>query len=349
LTRIFRRSLVAAVALLAVLALSGCGNDRPGAAALVGKNRITTDQLNGLVTRALADPTAKQKLGSDQAGFQRQELAQLINRQVLAAAARTEKITVTDGDIDQRLSLFASQLGGQQQLMQSAAQNGIAAKDLRPYVRDLVLKDAIGDALTKDEQVDQATLQSVYTQNIGQYDQVHAAHIVVADQALAQQILDQVKADPSKFAALAKQYSLDTSNKDSGGDLAPAGRGQFVKEFEDAVFGAPAGSYLLVHTQFGWHVVHVIERRTTTLAQATPDLRRIALKDVRDQRTGALLTTTAKKLGVTVNPRFGVYQADSGTVVGKDSGLSSPAPSPGGSAGSDSPAPASAAPSPVAS
>lgn len=336
-TRISRRLLAVAVVSTVVVALSACGTSRSGAAAVVGSSRITTDDLNALVSRGLADPMAKQKISADEQGYQRQELAQLINRRVFTAAAQAQQVIVTDGDVDKRLGEFADQLGGRKNLEQQANANGIATPDLGPYVRDLVLKDALGDALTKDEPVDPAALKSLYDKAGAQFDQVHSAHILVKDQALAQQLLAQVKADPTTFAALAKANSIDTSNKDNGGDLGFAGRGQFVQPFEDAVFKAAPGAFVIAQTQFGFHVIHVLEHRTTSIEQATPELRRVALKNVRDQRLQALLTATAKKLGVTVNPRFGRYDAATGTVVATPDKVSSPAPSAGPGDGSGAP------------
>jgi parvulin-like peptidyl-prolyl isomerase len=160
---------------------------------------------------------------------------------------------------------------------------------------------------------------------------VHAAHILVTSKALADSILAQVKADPSQFAPLAAKNSTDTSNKDKGGDLGFAGKGSFVKEFEAAVFAAKPGEFLEVKTQFGYHVVHVIDHKTTTLEQATPGLRRLVLKDQIAQRVGALYSKVSAGLHVKVNPRFGRWDATQFAVVAPSSqdAVSSPAPSPG--------------------
>ncbi|MCW2726560.1 MAG: PpiC-type peptidyl-prolyl cis-trans isomerase [Frankiales bacterium] len=349
-TRTSRRlASTAAAAGLALVVLTGCGNApvRAGAAATVGDTRITTTELQGYISRGLADPQAQQQLGADKAAYQRQTLGRLINHQVLTEAARRSGVTVTEGEVDKKLADFQRQAGGAAQLEQQAAQNGIAKPDLRRFIDDVVLNQALGDKLTASLDVPAAQLRSLYAQNIAQYDQVHAAHILVPTKAQADAILAKVKADPGSFAAQAAQASTDASNKDKGGDLGFAGRGQFVKEFEAAIFAAQPGSFLEVKTQFGFHVVHVIERRTTTLAEATPDLRRGALQQQRDQLTSALLTKVAKDLGVTVNPRFGRWDGSKGSVVqpavDKNS-VSSPAPSP--AAGSQAPA-APAVPSPA--
>ena len=316
--------------LMAVL-VAACGNSTssPGAAAIVGKHRISTDTLQSTVDAALKDPQALAKLGADRAGFVRDELGRLINNDVIAAAAAAHGVTVSDSEVDTQISQFAQQAGGQAQLEQSAAQNGVPRSALRSFIRFYVLQQKLADKLVADVPVTQAELQAAYQQNIDQFDTVHSAHILVKDKKTADRILAQVKANPSSFASLAAKYSLDTSNKNSGGDLGFAGHGQFVKEFSDAIFAAKPGSFLEVHSQFGWHVVHVIARKTVPLAQATAQLKSQILKNQRDALLKKALSDEAKKLGVHVNPRYGKWDAQNGQVVplsGK-SDVSSPSPS----------------------
>ena len=318
---------------LAAVLVTGCGDGpvRSGAAATVGDKRISTDALAGLVERGLKDPQAQQQLGADKAQFQRDTLGRLIRHEILVETAKREDVTATPGAVDAKIAEFEQQAGGSAGLLQQAAQGGIAAGDLRAFITDLVLGDAIGDEVTADLDVPAEQIKALYDQNAAQYDQVHSAHILVTSKALADSILAQVKADPSQFAPLAAKNSTDTSNKDKGGDLGFAGKGQFVKEFEAAVFGAKAGDFLEVKTQFGYHVVHVIDRKTTTLEQATPDLRRGALQKQRDQRVGELLSKVAADLHVKVNPRFGRWDSTQLKVVppSAKNEVSSPAPSPG--------------------
>lgn len=94
--------------------------------------------------------------------------------------------------------------------------------------------------------------------------EVHARHILLktADDAVAViKMLD----GGADFAEVAKQKSTGPSAP-QGGDLGFFGAGQMVPEFEVAAFALKDGAYSKepVHTQFGFHVIKVEERRSAT-------------------------------------------------------------------------------------
>jgi peptidyl-prolyl cis-trans isomerase SurA len=69
------------------------------------------------------------------------------------------------------------------------------------------------------------------------------------------------------FADLAKQYSDDGSGK-SGGDLGWVNPGDTLPEFEKTMNGlAPGEISPVIKTQFGFHVLQVIERRSQDMSK----------------------------------------------------------------------------------
>jgi len=91
--------------------------------------------------------------------------------------------------------------------------------------------------------------------------EVHAAHILVKDEKLANDLKIQLGTDGKNFAELAKKYSICPSKK-KGGDLGWFKRGQMVKPFEDAAFAGKKGDILgPIKTEFGWHVIKILEQR----------------------------------------------------------------------------------------
>jgi peptidyl-prolyl cis-trans isomerase C len=94
-------------------------------------------------------------------------------------------------------------------------------------------------------------------------EEAHAAHILVADEALAKDIIAQLKAG-GDFTALAKKYSTDPSAQQGGGDLGWFKKGDMLPEFSDAAFALKPGetTQVPVKTRFGWHVIHLEAKRT---------------------------------------------------------------------------------------
>lgn len=117
-----------------------------------------------------------------------------------------------------------------------------------------------------------ADVDRYYNQNIQMYqspEQVRASHILLqtagkdeaAVRAQAEAILAEVKAG-GDFAALARKYSEDEGSKAGGGDLNYFGRGQMVPEFEQAAFALEPGQVSeLVRSQFGFHIIKVVDKR----------------------------------------------------------------------------------------
>ncbi|MDH3365134.1 MAG: peptidyl-prolyl cis-trans isomerase [Thermoplasmata archaeon] len=91
-------------------------------------------------------------------------------------------------------------------------------------------------------------------------NKVNAAHILVKDEAKAKSLLAMVKSGED-FAALARTHSECPSAK-NGGSLGWFGKGQMVKEFEDAAFNGKKGETVgPVKTQFGWHLIKVVDTK----------------------------------------------------------------------------------------
>jgi len=85
---------------------------------------------------------------------------------------------------------------------------------------------------------------------------VNASHILVGSQEEADEIMKNLR-DGYNFEAIAKQKSKCPSGE-KGGNLGWFGRGQMVKEFENACFKAKKGDLVgPVKTQFGWHIIRV--------------------------------------------------------------------------------------------
>ena len=102
----------------------------------------------------------------------------------------------------------------------------------------------------------------------------NAAHILVDTEDKAKALKAEIDGG-ADFADVAKANSKDGSAA-SGGDLGWFGAGQMVPEFETAVQGMQKGQVSdPVKTQFGWHLVKLIDTRETaapTIDEARPQI-----------------------------------------------------------------------------
>ena len=90
-------------------------------------------------------------------------------------------------------------------------------------------------------------------------EEIHAAHILVPTEKEADSILTKLR-EGEDFATLAYSYSSCPS-KEEGGDLGWFGQGVMVPEFEKAAFSTKPGQFSKVKTEFGWHIIKIIETR----------------------------------------------------------------------------------------
>ncbi|MEO5766590.1 MAG: SurA N-terminal domain-containing protein [Casimicrobiaceae bacterium] len=154
------------------------------------------------------------------------------------------------------------------------------------------------DALAGRAKVEPAEVKAAYDANASQYttqEERQAAHILItvkpdakedeknAAMKKAEALLAQAKANPARFAELAKASSQDPGSAQQGGDLGSFARGAMVKPFEDAVFAAKTGDILgPVQSDFGYHVIKVgsvtparVQAFDDVKAQIETDLKRV--------------------------------------------------------------------------
>ncbi len=112
--------------------------------------------------------------------------------------------------------------------------------------------------------------------DVAEEQQVHARHILLSRDEFetAQDVLERALAGED-FTALAAEFSADASNSKTGGELGWFPRGQMVAAFENAVFSAEAGVLPEpVESQFGWHVVEVLQNEVRALPENIFEQRR---------------------------------------------------------------------------
>jgi peptidyl-prolyl cis-trans isomerase D len=170
-------------------------------------------------------------------------------------------------------------------------------------------------------------VERAYNDSIEQYstpEQIRASHILLKTQgkdeatvqARAEDLVRQARAG-ADFAELARRNSEDEGSAPQGGDLDYFGRGRMVPEFERAAFEAAPDTIVgPVKTQFGFHVIKVVDKKPAVVqpfdgvrqqitdrlaydrAQAQVESQSVALEQ--ELRRPADLDSVAKAGGLTV-------------------------------------------------
>ncbi len=154
-----------------------------------------------------------------------------------------------------------------------------------------------------------AQLQAIYNQNKDQYrtpERVKVRHILLKTtekpaaeepkiKAKAEDLLKQIKAG-GNFAELAKKNSEDPGSAQNGGELPDwVTRGQMVPEFEQAAFSLKPGTTSdLVKTQYGYHIVQVLQHEDARL-RPFEEVKADIAKEYKKQRVSDQMQTIADK------------------------------------------------------
>jgi len=154
--------------------------------------------------------------------------------------------------------IIVSQAAEKQKLNERDDVRSRLAFDHNRVLMEAMLQDAGKAALSDD------AMHKVYddaVKQMGNEEEVHARHILVPTEDEAKAIEAELK-NGADFAALAKEKSKDPGAAD-GGDLGYFTKDQMVPEFSAAAFKLDKGQISdPVHTQFGWHIIKVEDKRT---------------------------------------------------------------------------------------
>ena len=231
-------------------------------------------------------------------------LDQMIGYKLLVQEAKNRKQSVSDDELNKRMTQIRSQFATDEEFKNLLANQGLTLEQLRTDARnDMAVNNMLQGEFGGKVGVTPQQVDEFYKQNPNQFEQpprVRASHILIgfpenaddaakaAAKAKAQQVLSQVKAGKD-FAALAKQYSTDPGSAQNGGDLGLFQQGQMVPPFDKAAFSMKEGETSdLVETQFGYHIIRVVEKmptRTVPLEEVRADIQQFLEGRNRQQAT----------------------------------------------------------------
>jgi peptidyl-prolyl cis-trans isomerase SurA len=246
--------------------------------AVVDKEAITLSDLIFSVQQY----AVQNKLDPASPEIQSRVLDGMINDKLILAQAIEDSVVVTDEEVadrlERQLNMLIQRVGSKEKLEEVYGMPLTRIRrdfQYREMIRKQLLIEKVQQArnaaltVSRREVVEffetyrdsipkvptEYELSHIYIQPKPDSTVIHAAY----ERALA--MIDSVKAGVD-FADLAKRYSIDPGSASQGGDLGWVRRGLFVKEFEEAAFALKDKEISKpVKTQFGYHIIQLLERR----------------------------------------------------------------------------------------
>lgn len=304
-----RTTVAGALAVVLVLALTGCGGGQ--SAAKVNGTSIPVSELNQQIAQLQKQyPTMFQ--GADGAArllqFKQRLLDTLVNQTLVEQAAKDRGITVSDADVQKQIDQLKAGFKDQAAFDAALKSAGMDPATLQSQIRQQLVTQKLMAALSASINITPAQIAAYYNKNKSQFytaSQKRASHILfnANDKATAEKVLKQVLAG-ADFAQLAKQYSKDPASAAKGGDLGwPTS--PYVPEFQAALDKLSKGqtTTTLVKSQFGYHIIRVTDVRPAsqkTLAQATPQIKQILTQQQQSAAYNQLITELRKKAKIQI-------------------------------------------------
>ncbi|MGD6878072.1 peptidylprolyl isomerase [Bacillus infantis] len=237
------------------------------AVASVGSESIKKEELYSLLVKQYGD----------------EALDALVADKIIEMEAKKEKVTISDKEKEEELKNLKESYGGEEGFKAALEQSGVTeagiAEDIEKYLKTEKLLEPRIDL--KEEEI-----KAYFDENKDQFaqqEQVKASHILVEDEAAAKEIKSKLDKG-EEFADLAKEYSTDASNAESGGELGYFGKGEMEAAFEEAAFAMKANEISgPVKTDYGYHIIKVEDKKEAKEA-VYEDSKEAAKKALFDER-----------------------------------------------------------------
>lgn len=249
-----------------------------GVAAVVGKNIVKFSDIE--------TSYAQSRLRSSEASQTRCDILEnLILTQLLVHKGEVDSVEVSDDEVEQYVQYYLKSLMRQYGSKESIRENtGLDYEDLKEQynrmVRSNLLSRRVEYNLTESVKVTPAEVTDFFNSlpmdSLPMMPERYEISEIVIQPVVAETERDRVRNELAalrervikgeKFSMLATLYSQDPGTASKGGELGFFSRGDMVGEFEAAAFALKPGEVSpIIETQFGFHIIQLIERRGNSI------------------------------------------------------------------------------------
>lgn len=243
--------------------------------AIIGDEIVLTSEVESQYLQYLSQGNSK----SD--AIKCEIIEDLLFQKLLINQAKLDSVVVTDEEVDteitKRLTYFESQLGSVEKVEEYFGKLKVEIElELGKVIKDQFLAERVQRGISSDVKVTPTEVREFFNQQNDADIPVVPAKVEVAQVIVKPEILEEQKDKlrdklnsfrervykGEDFKMLATLYSDDPGSATRGGELGFVNRGDLVPEFERAAFRLKEGEISeVVESQFGFHIVQLIERR----------------------------------------------------------------------------------------
>ena len=190
------------------------------------------------------------------------------------------------------LHMFA-ELGGEMKLEETEEYQEMVENAKRDILAQMAMRETLKDVVVSEEEIE--AYYEANKQHFTKGDTVSAKHILTDSEEKCNSILESITTGEKEFETAAKEFSTCPSGA-KGGDLGEFGRGQMVKEFEDAAFAAEIGHVVgPVKTQFGYHLIKV-EKKNEAIVASLEEVKETIRRTLLQQKQNEAYNTKVEEM-----------------------------------------------------
>ena len=249
--------------------------------AVVGKNIVKLSDVEnayGQVRRQQGNANAKEN--------RCQILESMLINKLLVHKGEVDSTEVTDEEVETQVQYYIKaamrQYGGSKESLKQAT--GYSYDEFHDIyftlLRERILSQRVEYALTDNVKITPAEVTAFYQRipkdSMPQVPEEYEIAEIVIEPAISDAERERVRFELAqlreriikgeKFSMLATLYSEDPGTASKGGETGFFNRGEMVSEFEAAAFALKPGEVSpIIETQFGFHILQLIERRGNTI------------------------------------------------------------------------------------
>lgn len=215
--------------------------------------------------------------------LKKQVLSHMIDNKIITQEAKKENIKITPSDVDARIEEIKKSFPSEKDFFEALAKQKISMGELRNILEQQLTAEALFKKLTSNVTISEAEVKAYYDEHKKEFvqpEQIHLRHILVKTEQEANNIYNQLK-EGKDFAALAKEYSIDTPTKDKGGDLGWISKASLVPDLAKAADALKDNEFSKpVKSPFGYHIIEKLGTRPS---------KELSFNDVKTTLTAQLL------------------------------------------------------------